>query len=185
MPVLTFSIFSSLKGSPTIGNIMRVPACRNRGGAPSDPHGDAYPLRGTWLWLGKSQLRLVNPARSTGPVLFVHGLALHQLWLFWIAPDHRRGIGRCCLFAALQRGIVAWPLDEGLTACRPHAIRVDCGRFQGETPAPWRLKKRFRHVINPPRGPLIIRPLSCNLMPCLTTHDQISAGRSVSGSKWL
>ncbi len=28
----------------------------------------------------------VNPARSTGPALFVHGWALHQLWLFWIAP---------------------------------------------------------------------------------------------------
>ncbi len=28
----------------------------------------------------------VNPARSTGPALFVGGWALHQLWLFWIAP---------------------------------------------------------------------------------------------------
>jgi aquaporin Z len=28
----------------------------------------------------------VNPARSTGPALFVHGWALSQLWLFWIAP---------------------------------------------------------------------------------------------------
>ena len=28
----------------------------------------------------------VNPARSTGPALFVGGLALQQLWLFWIAP---------------------------------------------------------------------------------------------------
>ena len=28
----------------------------------------------------------VNPARSTGPALFVQGWALHQLWLFWIAP---------------------------------------------------------------------------------------------------
>ncbi|HEX7852382.1 MAG TPA: aquaporin Z [Sphingobium sp.] len=28
----------------------------------------------------------VNPARSTGPALFVGGLALHQLWLFWVAP---------------------------------------------------------------------------------------------------
>jgi len=28
----------------------------------------------------------VNPARSTGPALFVHGWALQQLWLFWIAP---------------------------------------------------------------------------------------------------
>jgi aquaporin Z len=28
----------------------------------------------------------VNPARSTGPALFVHGWALSQLWLFWVAP---------------------------------------------------------------------------------------------------
>jgi len=28
----------------------------------------------------------VNPARSTGPALFVGGWALGQLWLFWIAP---------------------------------------------------------------------------------------------------
>jgi len=28
----------------------------------------------------------VNPARSTGPALFVGGWALRQLWLFWIAP---------------------------------------------------------------------------------------------------
>ena len=28
----------------------------------------------------------VNPARSTGPALFVGGWALAQLWLFWVAP---------------------------------------------------------------------------------------------------
>ena len=28
----------------------------------------------------------VNPARSTGPAIFVGGWALQQLWLFWIAP---------------------------------------------------------------------------------------------------
>jgi aquaporin Z len=28
----------------------------------------------------------VNPARSTGPAIFVGGWALSQLWLFWIAP---------------------------------------------------------------------------------------------------
>ena len=28
----------------------------------------------------------VNPARSTGPAVFVGGWALEQLWLFWIAP---------------------------------------------------------------------------------------------------
>jgi aquaporin Z len=28
----------------------------------------------------------VNPARSTGPAIFVGGAALSQLWLFWLAP---------------------------------------------------------------------------------------------------
>ena len=28
----------------------------------------------------------VNPARSTGPALFVGGWAVGQLWLFWVAP---------------------------------------------------------------------------------------------------
>jgi aquaporin Z len=28
----------------------------------------------------------VNPARSTGPAVFVGGWAMAQLWLFWIAP---------------------------------------------------------------------------------------------------
>lgn len=28
----------------------------------------------------------VNPARSTGPALFVGGAAIEQLWLFWVAP---------------------------------------------------------------------------------------------------
>jgi aquaporin Z len=28
----------------------------------------------------------VNPARSSGPALFVGGWAIEQLWLFWLAP---------------------------------------------------------------------------------------------------
>jgi aquaporin Z len=28
----------------------------------------------------------VNPARSTGPAIFVGGWALEQLWMFWLAP---------------------------------------------------------------------------------------------------
>ena len=28
----------------------------------------------------------VNPARSTGPAVFVQGWAINQLWLFWVAP---------------------------------------------------------------------------------------------------
>jgi len=35
----------------------------------------------------------VNPARSTGPALFVGGWALAQLWLFWVAPLVGSAIG--------------------------------------------------------------------------------------------
>jgi aquaporin Z len=35
----------------------------------------------------------VNPARSTGPALFVGGWALEQLWLFWVAPIIGAAIG--------------------------------------------------------------------------------------------
>jgi aquaporin Z len=39
----------------------------------------------------------VNPARSTGPALFVGDWALDQLWLFWVAP----------IFGALLAGLVS------------------------------------------------------------------------------
>jgi aquaporin Z len=35
----------------------------------------------------------INPARSTGPALFVGGWALAQLWLFWVAPIIGGAIG--------------------------------------------------------------------------------------------
>jgi aquaporin Z len=35
----------------------------------------------------------VNPARSTGPALFVGGWALAQLWMFWVAPIIGGAIG--------------------------------------------------------------------------------------------
>ena len=41
----------------------------------------------------------VNPARSTGPALFVGELGGLQLWLFWVAPI-RRGTGRSRLSLA-------------------------------------------------------------------------------------
>jgi aquaporin Z len=34
----------------------------------------------------------VNPARSTGPALFVGGWAIEQLWMFWLAPLIGAGI---------------------------------------------------------------------------------------------
>lgn len=46
----------------------------------------------------------VNPARSTGPALFVGGWALQQLWLFWLAPLIGAVIG-----GALYRGLAREP----------------------------------------------------------------------------
>jgi aquaporin Z len=45
----------------------------------------------------------VNPARSTGPALFVGGWALGQLWLFWVAP---------MIGGALGGVIYRWLSDE-------------------------------------------------------------------------
>ena len=45
----------------------------------------------------------VNPARSTGPAIFVGGWAIAQLWLFWVAPivgGALGGIAYKALFAA-------------------------------------------------------------------------------------
>jgi aquaporin Z len=46
----------------------------------------------------------VNPARSTGPALFVGGWALDQLWIFWAAPMAGAiGAGLCHRLASLRR----------------------------------------------------------------------------------
>ena len=46
----------------------------------------------------------VNPARSTGPALFVGGWAIAQLWLFWVAPLAGGAVG-----GALYRWLSAEP----------------------------------------------------------------------------
>jgi aquaporin Z len=46
----------------------------------------------------------VNPARSTGPAIFVGGWALDQLWLFWVFP----------LIGAVIAGFVYRTLFEGV-----------------------------------------------------------------------
>jgi aquaporin Z len=42
----------------------------------------------------------VNPARSTGPAVFVGGWAIHQLWLFWVAPIVGAALG-CVTYKVL------------------------------------------------------------------------------------
>ena len=48
----------------------------------------------------------VNPARSTGPAIFVGGWALMQLWLFWIAP-----IAGAAVAGIVHRQVFSDPAD--------------------------------------------------------------------------
>jgi aquaporin Z len=54
----------------------------------------------------------VNPARSTGPAIFVGGWALGQLWLFWVAP----------IIGAIVAGIVYPALSAGAAAARAQTL---------------------------------------------------------------
>jgi aquaporin Z len=55
----------------------------------------------------------VNPARSTGPAVFVGGWALAQLWLFWVAPIIGGTVGGA-LYASL--------FESGTTTAQPPTI---------------------------------------------------------------
>ena len=56
--------------------------------APAGFAGSAFGLAPTLIHLFGIPVTIlsVNPARSTGPAVFVGGWALQQLWLFWVAP---------------------------------------------------------------------------------------------------
>lgn len=51
----------------------------------------------------------VNPARSTGPAIFVGGAATSQLWMFWVAPA----------LGALAAGLAARALEPDQAFGRP------------------------------------------------------------------
>src|SRR6266704_2758501 len=57
----------------------------------------------------------VNPARSTGPAVFVGGWALAQLWLFWLAPilgGIAGGLGYRWLMSAEPATAAAPPMPQ-------------------------------------------------------------------------
>ena len=58
----------------------------------------------------------VNPARSTGPAVFVGGWALAQLWMFWVAPIAGAVLG------ALAYGVVHAPATEVEPGLRPAPV---------------------------------------------------------------
>jgi len=55
----------------------------------------------------------VNPARSTGPAIFVGGWAIQQLWLFWVAPLIGGALG-----GAIYNGVFA---EDAKVAARADA----------------------------------------------------------------
>ncbi len=59
----------------------------------------------------------INPARATGPALFVGGWALADLWLFWVAP--------------LLGGLLAGALSYVLLERRPTEVRTETGAEHG------------------------------------------------------
>ena len=66
----------------------------------------------------------VNPARSTGPAIFVGGWALAQLWLFWIAPIVGAALGGF-LYAMLATDTIESPVSplDKLTEQAESAVR--------------------------------------------------------------
>jgi aquaporin Z len=51
----------------------------------------------------------VNPARSTGPAIFVGGWSIGQLWLFWVAP-----IAGAAVAGAVYRGLFETPPEPSV-----------------------------------------------------------------------
>lgn len=61
----------------------------------------------------------VNPARSTGPAIFVGGWAISQLWLFWVAPIIGGALGGALYAGIFESGITVMQApvsDKGGTA---------------------------------------------------------------------
>ena len=58
----------------------------------------------------------VNPARSTGPAIFVGGWALAQLWVFWVAPIVGAALGGLVYRAVLEGPWVEPPVTGRVTS---------------------------------------------------------------------
>lgn len=73
----------------------------------------------------------VNPARSTGPALFVGGWALDQLWLFWAAPvagAAAAGLAGRWLFAHQAQDQSPGPIGDMPIERMVEEDRIDGGR---------------------------------------------------------
>jgi hypothetical protein len=87
----------------------------------------------------------VNPARSTGPALFVGGWAMAQLWLFWLAP----------IVGALLAGAKDVAMEYVPRNANPYVSRVDAGTIE--------LVKSFgvNVILGQVRRQSTIRPFYC------------------------
>lgn len=70
----------------------------------------------------------VNPARSTGPALFVGGWAIIQLWMFWVAP----------IMGALLAGLTARAMEPDQVLGRPRVGPPGPAEQMGEARPPAR-----------------------------------------------
>ena len=61
----------------------------------------------------------VNPARSTGPALFVGGRALAHLWMFWVAPLIGGVLGGFCTVGSVRSPRLRSPGVRQKNAARP------------------------------------------------------------------
>ena len=76
----------------------------------------------------------VNPARSTGPAIFVGGWALAQLWLFWVAPIIGGTLGGALYAGVFESETARRQLaDTGksIAAVAPAGERLGPGAFVG------------------------------------------------------
>jgi aquaporin Z len=60
----------------------------------------------------------VNPARSTGPAIFVGGWAVEQLWLFWVAPIAGAAIAGLVYSSIFEESRKPEPVKRAAAAAR-------------------------------------------------------------------
>jgi aquaporin Z len=67
----------------------------------------------------------VNPARSTGPAIFVGGWALAQLWLFWVAPIIGGTIGGALYARMFESSLVVSEMPQPQPIKNGAAVAAD------------------------------------------------------------
>ena len=100
----------------------------------------------------------VNPARSTGPAIFVGDWALSQLWMFWVVPIAGAAV------AGVVYPMICGAEEPAKTAkgCRRLTLISPRGRYSGKSPP--RSLVRFSNLVNSRRNTrltLPVGPLRC------------------------